>query len=60
MSHKANCGCPLAYSAKRTLKSGKVLYASHYGLKCWPFVIHNEKCPHYKVKTQNATLKPAS
>lgn len=48
MGKKAPCGCPLAYSAKRTLPSGKVLWAKQYGLRCWPFVIHHEKCPHYK------------
>ena len=48
------CGCPIAFSAKRTLPNGKVLYASHYGKKCWPFVIHNKNCPHYKAKAVNS------
>jgi len=44
-----DCGCPVAFSATRTLPSGRVLKASDYGLKCWPFVIHTKNCPHRKM-----------
>lgn len=44
------CGCPVAFSAKRTLPNGKVLYASQYGKKCWPFVIHTKNCQYHKAR----------
>jgi hypothetical protein len=46
---KLACGCPVSFSAKRTLPDGRVLYAKHYGLKCWPFVTHTKNCPHRKM-----------
>jgi len=46
---KILCSCPVRFSATKTLPNGKVLYARAYGLRCWPFVVHNENCPHRKV-----------
>ena len=40
------CECPVHFSAKRTTKKGKVLYAKQFGLKCWPFVTHQKNCPY--------------
>lgn len=44
-----NCNCPVAFSAKRTLPNGRVLYASQYGKRCWPFVTHTKNCQHREV-----------
>jgi hypothetical protein len=55
MKKYISCGCPIAFSAKRTLPNGKVLYASQYGLKCWPITIHSKNCLHYKKRRQFIT-----
>lgn len=48
--NKISCGCPVHFSAKMTTRTGKVIYAKSVGKRCFPFVIHEQKCPHRKDK----------